>query len=217
MPAQAGTRGIVAQFSPAATRGRRRSTCGSRLGRGTVSGHYWQPLINCRHGDAKSRGMALMTTIEQPAGERDKNAAGDHSEPEPSIMRRLTPELGFDLVRIYLGLGLAVRGVLFLLDPSWISEQLHTAEALVWPARLIALGHLGAGLLLALGYYTRLAAAVQLIPVLGAVLVVHRREGLVSPGQSLEFAALVFAMLLFYAAFGAGRLSLDQRLRRKSA
>jgi putative oxidoreductase len=167
--------------------------------------------------------MALMTTIEQPAtdrSEQDKNSVAEHAESErgvesePAIMRRLTPELGFDLVRIYLGFGLAVRGLLFLLDPSWISEQLHTAEALVWPSRLIALGHLSAGLLLALGYYTRIAAAVQLVPVLGAVLLVHRREGLVSPGQSLEFAALVFAMLLFYTAFGAGRLSLDHRLRR---
>jgi len=154
-----------------------------------------------------------MTTIDEPSTHKGTTAAAAPA----GILQRLTPELGFDLVLIYLGLGLAVRGVLFLADPSWISEQLHTAEELIWPSRVIALGHLGAGVLLGLGLFTRTAAFVQLLPVLGAVLLVHRREGLASPGQSLEFAALVAAMLLFYAAFGSGRLSLDAYLKRRAS
>jgi uncharacterized membrane protein YphA (DoxX/SURF4 family) len=157
--------------------------------------------------------MALMTTIDEPT--TDKPAA-TASEAPVGILQRLTPELGFDLVRIYLGIGLAVRGVLFLMDPTWISEQLHTAQELLWPSRLIAVGHLGAGILLGLGLFTRVAAFVQLVPVLGAVLLVHRREGLATPGQSLEFAALVLAMLAFYAAFGSGRLSLDHYRKLKA-
>lgn len=154
-----------------------------------------------------------MTTIDEPSTHKGTTA----SAAPAGIMQRLTPELGFDLVRIYLGIGLAIRGVLFLADPSWISEQLHTAQELLWPSRLIAIGHLSAGVLLGLGLFTRAAAFVQLVPVLGAVLLVHRREGLASAGQSLEFAALVAAMLLFYAAFGSGRLSLDAYLQRKSS
>ena len=51
-----------------------------------------------------------------------------------SLLRQLTPERGFDLIRIYLGLGLAVRGVLFLLDPSWIGNMLqHTMESQLAP------------------------------------------------------------------------------------
>ncbi len=153
-----------------------------------------------------------MTTIE-PSTDKGTTA----STAPVGILQRLTPELGFDLVRIYLGIGLTVRGVLFLVDPSWVSEQLHIAQELIWPSRLIALGHLAAGVLLGLGLFTRTAAFVQLIPVLGAVLLVHRREGLATAGQSLEFAALVAAMLLFYAAFGAGRLSLDAYLQRKAS
>lgn len=153
-----------------------------------------------------------MTTFDESSRRKGTTA----SAAPVGIAQRLTPELGFDLVRIYLGIGLAVRGVLFLADPSWISEQLHTAQALLWPSRLIAIGHLAAGVLLGLGLFTRTAAFVQLVPVLGAVLLVHRREGLASAGQSLEFAALVAAMLVFYAAFGAGRLSLDAYLQRKT-
>jgi len=70
--------------------------------------------------------------------------------------------------------------------------------------------------LLALGLGTRLAAAVQIPPLLGAVLFVHAHEGLLTAGQSLEFAALVLAMLSAFAVFGAGHLSLDSWLAKRN-
>ena len=135
-----------------------------------------------------------------------------------SLVRHLTPERGFDLIRIYLGVGLAVRGILFLMDPSWVGQMLQkSAEHAVWP-RVIALGHLAGGVLLALGLFTRVAAAVQVLPVLGAVIVLHLREDLAGANQSLEFSALVLVMLVFYTWFGAGEWSLDrQREGQRSA
>lgn len=156
----------------------------------------------------------MTTTIDGPSVHKRAGVAASQA---PASVRRLSPELGFDLVRVYLGLGLAVRGVIFLLDPSWVGEQLNGASSLVWLGRLVAGGHLVGGVLLALGWLTRAAALVQLVPVLGAVLLVHRDDGLLSPAQSLEFALLVLAMLIFYAAFGAGRLSLDHQLERRAA
>jgi uncharacterized membrane protein YphA (DoxX/SURF4 family) len=133
-----------------------------------------------------------------------------------SLLRHLTPERGFDMIRIYLGVGLAVRGILFLMDPSWIGHILDN-ESSVWP-RVIAFGHLVGGVLLAVGLFTRAAAAVQVLPVLGAVLMLHLREGLASENQSLEFSALVLVMLIFFACFGAGEWSLDhQRHLHRSA
>jgi uncharacterized membrane protein YphA (DoxX/SURF4 family) len=141
-----------------------------------------------------------------------------------SLLRHLTPERGFDLIRIYLGAGLAVRGILFLRDPSWIGDMLQndmarsngsTLGGSIWP-HVIAIGHLAGGVLLALGLFTRLAAAVQVLPVLGAVIMLHLREDLASENQSLEFSALVLVMLIFFACFGAGEWSLDkQRLSRQ--
>src|SRR5688572_14207394 len=90
-----------------------------------------------------------------------------------SLLRHLTPERGFDLIRIYLGVGLAVRGILFLMDPSFIGNMLN-AEASIWP-RVIAIGHLAGGVLLAVGLFTRAAAAIQVLPVLGAVIMLHLR------------------------------------------
>jgi uncharacterized membrane protein YphA (DoxX/SURF4 family) len=83
-------------------------------------------------------------------------------------------------------------------------------ESALWP-RVIALGHLAGGILLAIGLFTRAAAAVQVLPVLGAVLMLHLREDLAGGNQSLEFSALVLVMLIFFACFGAGEWSLDHQ------
>jgi uncharacterized membrane protein YphA (DoxX/SURF4 family) len=128
-----------------------------------------------------------------------------------NLLRHLTPERGFDLIRIYLGVGLAVRGVLFFLDPTWIGTMLPESTDSQLAPQLIALGHMAGGALLGLGLFTRLAAAIQVIPVLGALVLLHSREDLASQNQSLEFSALVLVMLIFFAFFGAGQWSLDRR------
>lgn len=130
-----------------------------------------------------------------------------------SLLRHLTPERGFDLIRIYLGVGLAVRGVLLFLDPTWIGSMISSSsDSQLWPG-LIAIGHMAGGTLLALGLFTRIAAAIQVVPVLGALVLHHSREDLASQNQSLEFSALVLVMLVFFACFGAGQWSLDRQRR----
>jgi putative oxidoreductase len=131
-----------------------------------------------------------------------------------TMMRNLTPERGFDLIRIYLGIGLTVRGILFFMDPTWIGHLLDVSGETQLAARLVAIGHIAGGALLGLGLYTRLAAAVQVIPVFGALVLLHSHDGLASQNQSLEFSALVLIMLLFFAFFGAGQWSLDRRRAR---
>jgi putative oxidoreductase len=128
-----------------------------------------------------------------------------------TMMRNLTPERGFDLIRIYLGIGLTIRGILFFMDPTWIGHLLDVSGEMQLAARLVAIGHIAGGALLGLGLYTRLAAAVQVIPVFGALVLLHSHDGLASQNQSLEFSALVLIMLLFFAFFGAGQWSLDRR------
>ncbi|MEY4547528.1 MAG: hypothetical protein RL685_3723 [Pseudomonadota bacterium] len=128
-----------------------------------------------------------------------------------TMLRQLTPERGFDLIRIYLGIGLTVRGVLFFMNPSWIGSLLESSGETQLAARLVALGHIVGGALLGVGLFTRFAAAIQVIPVFGALLMVHAHDNLASQNQSLEFSALVLIMLVFFACFGAGEWSLDRR------
>ncbi len=131
------------------------------------------------------------------------------------LLKSLSPEKGFDLIRIYLGVGLAVRGLLFLVHPRWVSTAIESAPGA--SAALVGAGHLVGGLMLAAGLFTRLTALVQSLPVMGAVLVVHRGQPLASADQSLEFSGLVLVMLVFYAALGAGPWSLDHRRRQARA
>jgi uncharacterized membrane protein YphA (DoxX/SURF4 family) len=135
--------------------------------------------------------------------------------------RRTLAALGFDVLRFYLGVGLVVRGALFVADPG-VVQALLAERGWFWPALIghyVALAHLSGGLLLCAGLFTRVAAAVQLPALFGAVFYVHLHEGLFTTGggQSLEFAALVMVMLLAYALFGSGWLSVDYLLRKGRA
>lgn len=130
------------------------------------------------------------------------------------------PSLGLDVVRVYLGVGLMVRGALFIGRPEVLLDFLKRTDSWFVPlaiSQYVVAAHLCGGILLALGLGTRIAAALQVPPLIGAVLLVHSGEGLLSAGQSLEFAALVLAMLTAFAVFGSGRLSLDYWLARRNA
>jgi putative oxidoreductase len=126
------------------------------------------------------------------------------------------PSLGFDLVRAYLGIGLFVRGILFVSRPELLMNYLSSTNDWFLPyaiAHYVAIAHLGGGLLLAVGLVTRLAAIVQLPILFGAVFLIHSGEGLMlTAGQSLEFSALVLMLLVIYMVFGAGPLSVDAKL-----
>ena len=121
----------------------------------------------------------------------------------------------FDCVRIYLGLGLVTRGLLmnesssasFMVDALQRSGHNWLLTGLV--LHYVMFAHLAGGALLAIGFVTRIAALVQIPILVGAVFIVHRSEGLLANGQSLEFSALVLFLLLVFLVGGAGRISVD--------
>ncbi len=119
--------------------------------------------------------------------------------------------VALDGLRIYLGVALVVRGGLFIAEPRLVA-QLVEEHGFFWPmviAHVVALAHLGGGLLLALGLETRVAAAVQVPALVGALVFIHLREGLFSSGQGLELSALVLVMLGAIMLAGGGPFSLD--------
>ncbi len=130
-----------------------------------------------------------------------------------AIMRgELRPAWGFDLIRAYLGVALFVRGYLFVSHPNLIARYLERSGDWLWPvatAHYVGFAHLGGGLLLAIGLGTRLAAALQVPILCGAVFFIHRGEGLFWIGQSLELSTLVLFLLLIFFVFGAGPCSAD--------
>ena len=124
-------------------------------------------------------------------------------------------EVAFDLIRIYLGIGLLVRGILFLADvsafvallpadaPSWLSSD--------WVHTLVAVAHLAGGLAITIGLWTRIAALSQIPILFGAVFL--SLGGLFSASQSLELSSLVLFLLILVVICGSGIWSLDQRLQ----
>lgn len=124
-------------------------------------------------------------------------------------------ELWLDCIRIYVGLGLLARGLLLITNTStgYFIDLLQRAGHpwLLTGALLhyVMLAHFIGGLLLTVGFLTRLAAMVQIPILAGAVFIVHRQDGLFALGQSLEFSALVLFLLIVFAVAGAGKYSLD--------
>ncbi|MFB6099086.1 MAG: DoxX family membrane protein, partial [Salinibacter sp.] len=120
--------------------------------------------------------------------------------------------VAIDLVRIYLGVGLFVRGVLFAYQSQGVEvlvdlSQFSFASAAL--AHYVTFAHLLGGLLLAAGLLTRLAALVQIPVLAGAVFLVHLDQGLLAANQSLEFSALVLFLLVVVFVFGPGTWAAD--------
>lgn len=122
-------------------------------------------------------------------------------------------EVVVDLVRIYLGIGLFIRGIIFSATPRGIEVLVDLSEFSMASAALahyVAFAHLLGGLMLAFGLLTRLAALIQIPILIGAVFLVHLPEGLLSANQSLEFSALVLFLLAVVFVFGGGPWSADR-------
>jgi len=124
------------------------------------------------------------------------------------------PKVWLDCVRIYLGLGLFVRGVFIISNTraefvqTLLERQEYPWIVTVGLLHYVALAHLIGGLMLTVGLLTRIAAWVQ-VPILVGALFMHRGEGLMSGGQSLEFSGLVLFLLVTFAVAGAGPVSVD--------
>lgn len=129
--------------------------------------------------------------------------------------------LGYDLIRMYLGIALFVRGWLFVADSSRIMVFVED-QNLDWflpmaAVHYVALAHLVGGLMLAAGLLTCLAALAQLPILFVATFFLHLQEGLLSTSQSLELSALVLVLLIVYSLWGAGPYSLDAQMLAKTS
>ncbi|MBL4939783.1 MAG: DoxX family protein [Lutibacter sp.] len=113
----------------------------------------------------------------------------------------------YALIRIFLGLVLAIRGWLILANPNSVIELGVSREYFIYVS-LIGIVHLVGGALLFLGFFSRIGAFVQLPILFSAVFFVHEHTQLMMGGQSLELAILVLFLLCIYAVFGAGSLTI---------
>ncbi|HEV8542534.1 MAG TPA: DoxX family protein, partial [Verrucomicrobiae bacterium] len=116
-------------------------------------------------------------------------------------------EFFVDLIRIYLGIGLFIKGIFFFMHPEALAAPVQGS----WMAPLalaVPWVHVLGGLLLASGIFARLAALVQIPIVLAALMSVNlpRMSGM-QAREAVEFSALTLFILVLLAIWGAGPLS----------
>lgn len=137
--------------------------------------------------------------------------------PTPSRLQRLhlwqwkNHTRGYELVRIFIGAALLVRGILFLVNPDTLAEMAGE-RALGWVSTYVIAAHIAGGAMMTLGLFTRIGALIQIPILVDATFFVHLRGAFNGADQSLELAALTLVLLVVVYLFGPGRLSLDYRL-----
>lgn len=118
------------------------------------------------------------------------------------------------LLRLWLGLNLALaHGLPKLSDTQAFlsSETLQSFPLPVLSGWFAMLAEGLGGALLALGLFTRPAAAAVAATMLGAGLVAHAGD----PWVAREFALTYAVVALYFLVLGGGVLSADERLRKK--
>lgn len=129
----------------------------------------------------------------------------------------------FDLMRVYLGIGLFVKGIQFISDSDFllsIMRQSNEIEFRFSPVETflvhyIGFTHLGGGLLMSAGLMTRTSAFFQLPILIGAVFFLYGPDGVFSHNQEFQFTALVLFLLILILLHGGGRLSVDHYLKNR--
>jgi uncharacterized membrane protein YphA (DoxX/SURF4 family) len=125
-------------------------------------------------------------------------------------------DLAWGCLRVYLGFALVLKGFMYISQPAELTALMvssHVPLASFGLAKVAALAHVAGGLLLAFGVMTRVAAAIQIPNVIGAIVFVHAKEGLFSANQTLELALLVLFLLVLFAATGGGSWSTEWYFR----
>ncbi len=160
---------------------------------------------------------------EKESKEEYDKAVADRAEEAKGVKRRLAiPQLTslignlqpMDALRMFLGIALVVKGIYFVMNMHEIESLLGgigTFENLT--AWYVVFVHIVGGFALAVGLGTRIASALNITVLLGAVIFVHSAEGLFSKSQGMEFSLLVLFSLCLVLWQGAGKASLDYFLK----
>ena len=124
--------------------------------------------------------------------------------------------IAYALIRMFLGIALAIRGWMIVSNPEAVFELGVTRELFMWVS-FVGIVHLLGGILLCAGFFTRLGAFIQIPILINAIFFVYKHTELMMGGQSLELASLVLFLLCIYFIFGAGTLSLRDYFAKKKA
>lgn len=125
-----------------------------------------------------------------------------------------------DIFRVVLGVFITWKGLEFMFNIESLEStaaginMAFTASAL---AHYIIFAHALGGPLIIVGLFTRIACAIQIPILIGAIIFVNYPAGFLSIGNhmELELSLVTLVGLLVFMVFGAGKFSLDHRRRKE--
>ena len=171
--------------------------------------------LTVRFSEAEER--AAQVEHAEAMRRRAETARPTPVRPVPRLAgeQRLTPMV---FLRVYLGIALAIKGVYYVTDMQQLETQLgpgfgHVQNLIAW---FVVFAHAVGGACLALGFATRLAAALNAVVLVGASaihLIGTTSAGILSTNLDFQFAVFVLVTLVVFLWSGAGGLSLDGMLR----
>jgi putative oxidoreductase len=124
--------------------------------------------------------------------------------------------LWLDYLRIAFGMFLFFKGIMFISDTVALQQLIGTSRFGWWSlaiAHYVAFAHLVGGLMIAIGYQTRIMVLFQLPILIGAVFFVNPGVGLYSGASEFWISLLSLIFLLVFLVFGSGRFSVHQYMR----
>lgn len=125
-----------------------------------------------------------------------------------------------DALRIYLGIALIIKGIHFIMNmvdlEATFGGELGQGQTMI--AWSVVFAHVVGGASLALGFVTRVGAAVNALILLGAVVVTlttasDASGSLLGTNVDFQFTSFVFFALVLFIWRGSGPFSLDHLLR----
>jgi putative oxidoreductase len=125
-----------------------------------------------------------------------------------------------DLFRIVLGAFITFKGFEFMfqlesLESTTEGINMYFSGAAL--AHYIIFAHALGGPLIIVGLFTRIACAIQIPILIGAIVFVNYQKGFLHIGDhlELEISLIVLAGLIVFMVFGAGKYSLDEKRRQE--
>jgi uncharacterized membrane protein YphA (DoxX/SURF4 family) len=119
--------------------------------------------------------------------------------------------LALDIMRIIVGALIIFKGGSFIANYDEFLKQVQTTVPFsdFFITYFVIGAHIIGGITMAVGIRARIGAILNIPVLCGAILFVHSKEGLFTPGQGMELAVMTLMGLFVVLWHGSGNLSLD--------
>lgn len=116
------------------------------------------------------------------------------------------------VLRVALGICLFVKGIQFISDAAELQSLLatgHFTQNFPWLSWAITWIHLFGGFMIIIGLQTRIAVAMQIPILIGAVFFINAGGGIFNSSSELLLSVIILVLLILFFVEGGGPVSLD--------